>query len=267
MPSPFPGMDPYFEGVAWGTLHVQFIAQIARMLVPQLRPKYYVETGERFVTVMPGDDPLDLKITAGKATDLYPDVAVVRDGTGPNAGSASDIVPAPIQMMTIVTESVPQYWVEIHDSRDRELVTAIEFLSPTNKRGEGRREYLERRRKIMSGDVNLMEIDLLRGGQRVPMAGTLPSAAYFVFLTRARRRPLSEVWPIGLGQKLPVVPIPLLSGDADAALDLQAGFSRIYDECGLDMAVDYRSRPSIPLSEEHQHWVNECLKAAGKLKP
>jgi hypothetical protein len=264
MPSPFPGMDPYLEGVAWGTLHVQFIAQMARLLVPQLRPKYFVETGERFVSVVEEDESSEDR-PSGKVTDLYPDVAVVREGGAIAAGTSSGIVPAPIQMMTVVPEPIPMYTVEIRDTRNRELVTAIEFLSPTNKRGDGRREYLERRRKLMTGDVNLMEIDFLRGGHRVPMVGTLPSAAYFVFLTRARSRPLSEIWPIGLGQQLPVVPVPLLTGEADVGLDLQAAFTRVYDECGLDLAVDYGQAPSVVLSEEQQQWARDCLKAAGKV--
>lgn len=265
MPSPFPGMDPYLEGAAWGTLHFQFIAQMARLLVPQLVPKYAVETSERFVSVMPEDQSTEIQLVPPELSVVFPDISVAHNSTGSNTGSGVDIVPAPIEMMTIMPEAVPQFTLEIRDSEDRQLVTAIEFLSPTNKRGEGRTEYLNRRRKIMTGGVNLMEIDLLRGGKRVPMAGTLPSAAYFVFLTRARNQPMTGVWPIGLGQPLPVVPVPLLEGDPDAALDLQRAFRQVYDECGLAVLTKYRNSPSVPLSEEQQTWATNCLKAAGKL--
>ncbi len=261
MPSPFPGMDPYLEGVAWGTLHIQLVAQMARLLVPQVIPKYAVETSQRFVSVMPDEEATELRLV----TTLYPDVSVVRDGGGSNAVGGRAIVPAPIQMMTVMPEAVPQYTVEIRDSERRQLVTAIEFLSPTNKRGDGRNEYLERRRKLMIGGVNLMEVDLLRGGKRVPMAGTLPSASYFIFLTRARNRPLTEVWPVGLGQSLPVVPVPLLEGDSDAGLDLQRAFTQVYDECGMGISTKYHRPPAVRLSEEQQAWATQCLKAAGKL--
>src|SRR4051812_39798539 len=107
MPSPFPGMDPYLEGAAWGIMHHQFSSQIARLLVPRLRPKYYVETTERFVSVSPDDESPEFRITVGKVTDLYPDVAIVREGSGRAAVESSAIVPAPIQMMTIVPEPIP----------------------------------------------------------------------------------------------------------------------------------------------------------------
>jgi hypothetical protein len=62
-----------------------------------------------------------------------------------------------------------------------------------------------------------------------------------------------------------VVPVPLLEGDADVALNLQLAFTQVYDDCGLDMSADYRHEPRVPLSEEQQVWAKECLKAAGKL--
>ena len=45
-------------------------------------------------------------------------------------------------------------------------MTSIEVLSLTNKTlgSEGRQKYLEKQQEILSGQVNLVEIDLLRGG-------------------------------------------------------------------------------------------------------
>src|SRR5262245_57020856 len=43
----------------------------------------------------------------------------------------------------------PHSWVEIRDSAKRKLVTLIEILSPTNKGGDGRKEYLEKRKRIL----------------------------------------------------------------------------------------------------------------------
>src|SRR5438128_10997755 len=102
MPSPFPGMDPYLEGARWMTVHAQLTAEIARQLAPKLRPKYVVLTTERFVF------------------DEADDVAVATN------------VPTP----------VPHRTVEIRDTARQTLVTAIELLSPTNKRGRGHTEYL-----------------------------------------------------------------------------------------------------------------------------
>src|SRR4051812_16586526 len=54
--------------------------------------------------------------------------------------------------------------IEIRDAAERQLVTAIEVLSPTNKHGEGREEYRIKRQRILLSPAHLMEIDLLRTG-------------------------------------------------------------------------------------------------------
>ena len=49
MPSPFPGMDPYFEGDLWPTFHTQFGVEIARQLTPNLAPRYIARAEKRFI--------------------------------------------------------------------------------------------------------------------------------------------------------------------------------------------------------------------------
>jgi len=149
--------------------------------------------------------------------------------------------------------------IEIRDAAQRQLVTAIEILSPTNKRGEGIEEYLNKRRRILLSTAHLLEIDLLRVGQRAPMQQPLPSAPYFVFLSRANERPITEVWPIALYQPLPTVPVPLLTADKEILLDLQLVFTAAYDLLGYDLIVDYHQPPEIPLSPEEQKWMDEYL--------
>jgi hypothetical protein len=105
----------------------------------------------------------------------------------------------------------------------------------------------------------LLEIDLLRRGQRVPMQQPLPPADYFIFLSRAERRPLTEIWPLTVRDPLPVVPVPLLPGDDDAPLDLQHAFTAAYDLLGYDLAVDYTHSPEIPLTAEDQAWMEALL--------
>ncbi|MCE7984913.1 MAG: DUF4058 family protein [Caldilinea sp. CFX5] len=157
-------------------------------------------------------------------------------------------------------ERVPQYVVEIRDVNERTLVTLIEVLLPVNKRGEGYAEYLEKRRKVLLSSARLLELDLLRKGKRVPMRTALPAAPYFVFLSRAHKRPLTEVWPIALAEALPVVPVPLLYDDDDAVLDVQAAFTNTYDAINVEMLVNYRNPPDVPLEDANQaQWVAERL--------
>jgi hypothetical protein len=160
-------------------------------------------------------------------------------------------------------ESILHFTVEVRDRLERRLVTCIEVLSPTNKRGQGCDEYLAKRGRLLLGTAHLLEIDLLREGQRVPMQQPLPSTPYFVFLSRYEDRPLSDIWPITLDSPLPTVPVPLLPGDADVGLDLQAAVTSVYEQCGYDMAVDYSKPPEIPLSHDLASWADERLRASG----
>jgi hypothetical protein len=249
-------MDPYLEGSLWTTLHFSLSAEIVRQLAPKLRPRYLVLPAERFVIEMSES----LAVTA---VDVYPDVSVAEARSQMLGGAEAAAVPAPLRMATVIPSPVPHVTVEIRDTANRQLVTAIEVLSPTNKRGDGRQEYLAKRRRILLSTAHLMEIDLLRAGQRVPMQQPLPAMPYFVFLSRAEIRPTTEVWPIALNQALPVVPIPLLPGDSDVLLDLQQAFSTTYDLLGYDLAIDYTQAPEVPLTEEAAAWTDERLRTAG----
>ena len=64
-------------------------------------------------------------------------------------------------------------------------MTVIEILSPTNKFGSGRTEYIEKRNEWIRQPIHLVEIDLLLVGQRLPMQRPLPRADYFAFVSRS----------------------------------------------------------------------------------
>jgi hypothetical protein len=251
MPSPFPGMDPYLEGSEWASVHTELSSEIARQLAPKLRPKYIVRTTRRFVTEMPED----VGIVAG---DVYPDVSIFDAAhRGAVGESAVAVVQPPLQIATVIPARVPHVTIEIRDVANRQLVTAIEVLSPTNKRGEGYREYLGRRWRFLLSMAHLVEIDLLRTGRRVPMREPLPPAPYFVFLSRAERRPIVEIWPIQLNMRLPVISVPLLADDPDVVLDLQLALDTVYDALNYDLSVDYTRPPEVPLQGEAAAWAVE----------
>lgn len=260
MPSPFPGMDPYLEGSEWTSVHAELSSEIARQLSPKLRPKYIARTSRRFVTEMPDD----VEIVTG---EIYPDVSVYDSGHNGNGIETTVAVAPPVlQLPTIMPSRIPHVTIEIRDVTNRELVTAIEVLSTTNKRGDGYREYLDKRRRVLSSMAHLMEIDLLRKGNRVPMQKPLPSAPYFIFLSRVERRPMTEIWPIQLDARLPIVPVPLLAGDQDVALDLQLALNTVYDLLNYDLSVDYTRPPEVRLEGEAAAWAVERLRVHGTTK-
>jgi hypothetical protein len=255
MPSPFPGMDPYLEGDDWTSFHTHFATEIARQLTPKLRPKYVALPEKRFDVV---DD------TALSIATIYPDVGVAEMTNSPPETMGQVAATAPHVLQTVMEERAPHTWVEIRDAASRRLVTTIEILSPWNKRGAGREEYLDKRRSLLRSSSHLVEIDLLRRGRRLPMKDPLPPGSYYVFVSRAQQRPMIQVWPIALDHPLPTFPVPLLPGDADVALDLQSSFQNVYDLCGFDLVLDYSKAPPVSFPDAQAVWVAECLRKARK---
>jgi len=243
-------MDPYIEGEAWTSFH----SSLATSIAFQLGPKYLALPVERFVV----DDPDDVVI---ESRDIYPDVGTVEVKKRAPRKTTVTIDP-PFRLETVFPRKVPHFSVEIRDAKRRRLVCAIEILSPTNKRGRGRRDYLVKRRRIFLSSAHLIEIDLLRRGQRVPMRQPLPAGSYYVLISRESTRPILDDWPIKLSELLPIVPVPLLPGDPDVALDLPAAFTEVYDRGCFDLALDYTKPPEVPLPRELSVWANQLLRAA-----
>src|SRR4051794_5873824 len=118
-------MDPYLEGSLWTTVHIQLSVEIARQLAPLLRPRYIPLTAERFVVETTDD-------VAVTRADIYPDVGLAEGRTVPFSSEAA-VATVPLQLATVMPVAVPHVTVEIRDTANRQLVTAIEVLSPTNK--------------------------------------------------------------------------------------------------------------------------------------
>lgn len=139
----------------------------------------------------------------------------------------------------------------------------IEILLPENKRGRGFREYADKRLALLETDTYLLEIDLLRLGQRIELIGELPLASYYVFLSRWTRRPNTQVYPIQLRDKLPIIPVPLLPPDPDVTLDLQAALDACFDLVGYERLLDY-AKPLAELGVEDAVWIDETLRAVNR---
>jgi len=268
MPSPFPGMDPYLEGEMWHEFHDRLANQISVQLMPLLAPQYVALLAKRYVL----DRPLLGIFDLPTERILYPDVHIVAPRVQPAPvlstaervapGGAGAVVTEPaMELASPVSEEVPLLSVEIRDMAQRRLVTLLEILSPVNKRGEGAREYAERRMELLQTQTHLLEIDLLRQGRRIPLLGELPPAPYYVYLSRAPRRPFTQIWPISLREPLPTVPVPLLPPDPDVPLDLQAAVRACFDLVGYERLLDYSGPPPPPeLDEEDTAWVAEILR-------
>lgn len=260
MPSPFPGMDPYLEGELWQEFHETLAGAIRAQLMPRLAPKYVALLAKRYVLDRPA-----LGVFDAPPRVVYPDVRVVAPpgALAPARAQGQGGIAAPAVELPSVLEA-PQLSVEIRDVAQRRLVTVIELLSPANKHGDGAREYRDRRTELLRTQVHLLEVDLLRGGTRIPLGGEPPPAPYYVYLSRRERRPFTQVWPIGLRERLPVVPVPLLPPDPDVPLDLQAAVTACFDLVGYERLLAYTDPPPPPpLDVEDAAWVAATLRTAG----
>lgn len=254
MPCPFPGLDPFIEGQSWQDFHSRFMAVLGDQLVPQVKPRYIVKLQHDIYLL--GGDELEDEV-------FVPDLHVKESGRV----SARDAQPA-AATITPVTLHLPlpkerrQSSLRIIDREEREVVTVIEVLSPTNKSDRrGRRQYLKKRERLLTGVINLVELDLLRGGRRLPTIERLAEHDYFAFVAEGMRVPSVDVYGWNLRDRLPVIPVPLAEDDAPAALDLQSAFADAYDRGGYDYALDYDAEIMPPLGGTDAAWVRERLDA------
>lgn len=255
MPSPFPGMDPYIEHPdVWSDFHGALAEGVRAHLNARIRPRYVARLTPR-VTY----DVVEIDQVRG----IAPDVAIWRHREARSAPpTAVAATPASAESAVELELPLRLYTVEVRATDTMELVTAIEILSPVNKRPshEAYADYQRKRRELLRSSAHLMEIDLLRGGRRPALTRPVPASAYRVTLSRAETRPRVEVWTLGLTDALPVLPVPLREPDPDALLDLGAVIAEVYERGGYEQVIDYRLAPPPPtLSEAESGWVTGLL--------
>ena len=257
MPSPFPGMDPYLEqGDTWHSFHESFCPAIVEALVPQIRPRYIAKVDEH---VYLHELSAEERRFAGRG-----DVTVARDPRAPAGTAAGNAVAASAYgSVRLAVDEERLGFVQVLDRQTREVVAVIELLSPSNKdSGRDRSQYLGKRERVLESDAHLIEIDLLRGGQRPPIDNR-PACSYCVMVSRAEMRPRVELWPFRLRDPLPKIPIPLRGPDPDVVLDLKAVLDRVYDAAGYEDYI-YAGSPEPPLSPEDQEWAAGILTTGKK---
>lgn len=258
MASPFPGMDPYLEAPEiWRGFHHSLADEIKAQLNAVLSPRYYADVEVRTVLEEVG-------IAATKT--VYPDAAVLEATFSVPAGPTAVAIPAaPIQRLAMLPEQHRMRTVQVRETATDSLVTAIEILSPANKRGDGLPMYRAKRKSLLQADVHLIELDFLRGGERSGWEVKDPPLVceYIVLVNRAFRGDIraSEIWPVALNEPLPMCPVPLLPPDPDVALDLGEVFTNVYRRAAYDRRIDYTSPvPPPPLRPMMQAWLAAHLR-------
>jgi hypothetical protein len=143
-------MDPFLEDpIVFPDFHDRFIAYLSELLQPRLPEPYYAALGKRaWVT----------QVARGESRE-----ASCEKLEASYSGRATIEVSQPV-VIHVPLDEQSESLVEIYIGRggERRLVTAIELLSPANKKpGEkGRDLYLRKQAELLDSKTHLVEIDL-----------------------------------------------------------------------------------------------------------
>ncbi|HBC40337.1 MAG TPA: hypothetical protein DCZ88_00130 [Pseudanabaena sp.] len=255
MRSPFPGMNPYLEHPElWSSVHSRLIVAIADALADMLSQDYRIDIEKRtYWHDETGDDVL-----IG-----IPDVSLLSrvDSNDTNKSVAVADRPSvqPTKILLTAPEEISERYLEIREVKTGKVITAIEILSPKNKRiGEGKEAYLRKRRKVLQTQTHLIEIDLLRINSSFLHHYT-PISDYRILISRSHDRPSADLYAFSVRDRIPDIPIPLRPNEVEPILDLQAILQQIYQRGRYDMAIDYSLSPDPVLNKDDQEWAKELV--------
>jgi Protein of unknown function (DUF4058) len=254
MPSPFPGVDPFLEASGhWEGFHERIIIYLSDMLSERLPRPYWVNIQERVTSIALPDEYRE---------QFVADVGVSSLGeTGAVGELAAEAVATmePVPMQMLYQEPTRESYLEILRLPDRELVTVIEILSPSNKEMPGRELYTRKREAIQNQYVNLVEIDFLKRGSRLPTKEPLPVGDYFAFVARAQRRPITDTYAWSVRREIPPIRIPLKEPDPDIAIALGQVWKQAFDRGRYEEVLNYSADPPSFLRPADRDWAREIV--------
>jgi hypothetical protein len=246
-------MDPFIEANReWGDFHLSLLAAM-RGKLNQVLPQRYRAKIDIFVFVQ--------EKVARARRRLAPDVYLVERPKEPKPEAGTAAVAAPQTIVLPRTARKKHRSVVIVDRESSRVVTALEVLSPANKTaGADRRAYLAKRDDYLGSGVNLVEIDLLRGGKRVLLgkSARVPGD-YYILVCRSWELPRADLWPLSLRDSLPQVPVPLAEDVPDVLLPLRECADRAYDEGSYGTELRY-DKPLVPPPRRGEAaWIKQVL--------
>ncbi|HSN76377.1 MAG TPA: DUF4058 family protein [Anaerolineae bacterium] len=168
----------------------------------------------------------------------------------------------PLTLALPMPDQVIERYLEIRDSATHQVVTVIELLSPSNKQpSEGRQQYQRKRMHVLASWTSLVEIDLLRGWQSMPL-GAAPASDYRLLVSRGWLRQEASLYPFDVTEPIPEIPIPLAAKEQEPALDLNELLHSLYDQVRYDLRIDYTAEPEPPLEPAKAEWARRPLEIA-----
>ena len=252
--NPFPGMNPYLEQPRlWPEVHSELIALLWASMAAQMPWGYRLAIEERL-------EVWEASFVDDRSRYVVPDLSVteIRE-TQPEVAPKERTIPeGGIEVMIPVPTRVTSLEVQ---AASGQVITVMEVLSPTNKTpGRGRMDYLSKRTDILESDVNLVEIDLLRAGEPMPLATTVPDCHYRILVSRESQRPRAYLLPFMIQDPVPKFPLPLRLGDDELTVDLGVLLVQMHHMSRYNSFLDYSGPPPGPVLEpQHGKWLEERL--------
>ena len=158
-----------------------------------------------------------------------------------------------------IPEQVTERFLEVRSTNTGAVISVIEILSPKNKRSkEGREAYERKRQKIIGSATNLVEIDLLRLGDPMPVLG-VTGTGYRILVSPGWCRPDADLYTFSLKDPIPPFLVPLRQGESELVVDLQRLLNEVYERARFDLAIDYSQPVKPALPSEEATWVAKIL--------
>jgi hypothetical protein len=264
-------MDPYLERPdVFPDLHSSLIIFLKNALQRKL-PEPYFASSDRRTWVEHGRYHYEPDVDV-----VFPTIKSLEEvaGMSVSVGTLERTAAEPL-IVRVSLDPREQLFLNVYTGRgdERRVVTSIEFLSPSNKgsSGQGRRLYLLKQKELLTSQVHLVEVDLLRGGTHttaVPRPLLLERAPWLDYHVCIRRfDQLEELicYPFRLEDPLPSIPIPLLPGDGSVEIDLQSVFNAAYDAGPYSREIDYAGDDIVPpLPPDQAEWIEQILERSGR---
>ena len=218
----------------WDAVHGMWPAEIVRQLF------YILPTGYDAAPTVKLGSSFEIDVSTFKDNDSE---GVELSSSSGEGGVATAIAPSPTWTLEADISEFDEYEVRIYDAEfDRQLVAAIEIVSPRNKdRPESRRAFVAKVEALFQQDVCVSIVDVVTNRQanfyaellesierQDPILDPDPSAIYAVTIRsrNCKRKPaLVDVWyyPMTIAETLPTLPI-WLTPDRHVLLPLEASY-------------------------------------------
>jgi hypothetical protein len=250
-------MDPYLEHPGyWRDFHQSFITYWRDWLLDNLPDHYEVRIDDRLGVV--AEQP-------GGGKTMLPDLSVSQSAPLPESVPPESAVATldrePVTLGVNYAEEETESFLRVFYRPEASLIAVLELLSPTNKEGDGRQLYLEKRNQLLRETIHLVELDLLLGGKRLPIKGPLPPGDYYAYVARGDQRPECQVYGWKLSEPLTRIRLPLKPADPDLVFDLPGLLAEAYRRGRYARHLPYSSPPPVALSEDNARLVGERLRA------